>query len=197
MMESRARRIYTRKGDEGLTQLLSKETVEKGDKRVRAFGTLDELQSHLGLVRALTCQESIRSILYCVQEDIFVASAELASTATALSGLKRRISRGDTAKLEGWIDKFTGLYGAPKGFVIPGKYLDSSALHVARSVCRRAERLIVILNREENVYGDLIRYFNRLSDLLFMLAWSLEVNALIEDIVREVIACAIKEGEVI
>lgn len=194
-MESRSRRIYTRRGDEGLTQLLSKETVDKGDKRVRAFGTLDELQSHLGLVRALTCQESIRSILYYVQEDIFVASAELASTSKALSDLKRRISKSNTEKLEGWIDKFTALFGLPKGFVVPGKHLDSSALHVARSVCRRAERLIVILNREERVYGDLIRYFNRLGDLLFVLAWSLEVNALIEDIVREVIESAIKEDK--
>jgi len=194
-MESRSRILYTRRGDEGLTQLLSKETVSKGNKRVGAYGTLDELQSHLGLVRALTCQESIRSILYDVQEDIFVASAELASTSMALSDLKRRISKSNTEKLEGWIDKFTALYGLPKGFVVPGKYLDSSALHVARSVCRRAERLIVILNREEKVYGDLIRYFNRLGDLLFMLAWSLEVNALIEDIVREVIESAIKVGK--
>ena len=194
-MESRSRRIYTRRGDEGQTQLLSKETVHKGDKRVRAFGTLDELQSHLGLVRALTCQESIRSILYYVQEDIFVASSELASTSKTLSDLRRRISKNNTKKLEGWIDKFTALYGLPKGFVVPGKYLDSSALHVARSVCRRAERLIVILNREEKVYGDLIRYFNRLGDLLFMLAWSLEVNALIEDVVREVIESAIKEDK--
>ena len=194
-MESRPRRIYTRRGDEGLTQLLSKETVHKGDKRVRAFGTLDELKSHLGLVRALTCQESIRSILYYIQEDIFVASSELASTSKTLSDLRRRIGKNNTEKLEGWIDKFTALYGLPKGFVVPGKYLDSSALHVARSVCRRAERLIVILNREEKVYGDLIRYFNRLGDLLFMLAWSLEVNALIEDVVREVIESAIKEDK--
>ena len=192
-MTNGLRRIYTRRGDEGLTQLLSKERVDKGDKRVRTFGTLDELQSHLGFVRALTCQESIRSILYYVQEDIFVASAELASTSKALSELKRRISRNNTEKLERWIDKFTVLYGLPKGFVVPGKSLDSSALHVARSVCRRAERLIVILNREEKVYKDLIRYFNRLGDLLFMLAWSLEVNELIENIVREVIENAIKE----
>jgi len=194
-MESRPRKIYTRRGDEGQTQLLSKETVHKGDKRVRAFGTLDELQSHLGLVRALTCQESIRSILYYIQEDIFVASSELASTSKTLSDLRRRITKNNTEKLEGWIDKFTALYGLPKGFVVPGKYLDSSALHVARSVCRRAERLIVILNREEKVYGDLIRYFNRLGDLLFMLAWSLEVNALIEDVVREIIESAIKEDQ--
>jgi cob(I)alamin adenosyltransferase len=194
-MESRSRKIYTRRGDEGQTQLLSKETVHKGDKRVRAFGTLDELQSHLGLVRALTCQESIRSILYYIQEDIFVASSELASTSKTLSDLRRRITKNNTEKLEGWIDKFTALYGLPKGFVVPGKYLDSSALHVARSVCRRAERLIVILNREEKVYGDLIRYFNRLGDLLFMLAWSLEVNSLIEDVVREIIESAIKEDK--
>lgn len=194
-MKNGSRRIYTRRGDEGLTQLLSKERVDKGDKRVRTFGTLDELQSHLGFVRALTCQESIRSILYYVQEDIFVASAELASTSKALSELKRRISRNNTEKLERWIDKFTDLYGLPKGFVVPGKSLDSSALHVARSVCRRAERLIVILNREEKVYKDLIRYFNRLGDLLFMLAWSLEVNELIENIVREVIENAIKEDK--
>jgi len=195
-MKSGVGNIYTRRGDKGLTQLLSRETVGKADLRVKCYGSLDELQSHLGFVRALVGRESVQSIIYEVQEDIFVASAELASTSGALPRLKRRIDKRDTVRLEGWIDEITSQYGLPKGFVSPGKYLDSSALHVARAVCRRSEREIVMLNQQEGGYDELLCYFNRLSDLLFMLAWSLEVHNLIEYVVREAVAFVIKGGGV-
>jgi cob(I)alamin adenosyltransferase len=194
-MKDSLRKIYTKRGDLGQTRLLSGETVEKDDCRVSAYGTLDELQSHLGVARALTGQELVRSILFSVQQSIFVASSELASTHEAMSRLGRRINQEDVRRLEEWIDDLTGVYGLPGRFVVPGKSLDSAAMHVARAVCRRCERLIVLLNRKAGgQYSECVVYFNRLSDLLFVLAWSLELMAVVEEVVRGLIMETLKEG---
>ena len=194
-MKDSLRKIYTKRGDLGQTRLLSGETVEKDDCRVSTYGTLDELQSHLGVARALTGQELVRSILYSVQQSIFVASSELASTHGTMSRLKRRINQEDVRRLEEWIDDLTGVYGLPGHFVVPGRSLDSAAMHVARAVCRRCERSIVMLNRKAGgEYSQCIVYFNRLSDLLFVLAWSLELRALVEEVVRDLIMETLKEG---
>ena len=169
-MKDTLRKIYTKRGDQGQTRLLSGETVEKDDCRVSAYGALDELQSHLGVARAQTRQELVRSIIYTVQESIFVASSELASTHETLGRLKRRISRDDVRRLEEWIDDLTGAYGLPGRFVAPGRSMESAAMHVARSVCRRCERAIILVNRMScGEYSECIIYFNRLSDLLFVL----------------------------
>jgi len=194
-MKDTLRKIYTKGGDKGQTRLLSGETVEKDDCRVSAYGALDELQSHLGVARALTRQELVRSILCTVQNDIFVASSELASTHESLARLKRRINQEDVRRLEDWIDDLTKAYGLPGRFVMPGRSLDSAAMHVARAVCRRCERSIVLLNREAGgEYSECIIYFNRLSDLLFVLAWSLEFRAVVEEVVRGLIMETFKEG---
>lgn len=179
-------KIYTRRGDRGQSALLSGEQVNKDDPRLKTFGALDELQTHLGMARSLVRHEPVRSVLYSIQQDIFVASSELATVSESLSLLEDRLAAADVAKLEDWIDEFTGLYGLPRGFVVPGRSTDSAAVHLARAVCRRCERLIVILNRQENgAYADLLAYYNRLSDLLFVLAWSLEVRDTVECVVCE------------
>jgi cob(I)alamin adenosyltransferase len=179
-------KIYTRGGDRGETGLLSGGRVQKDDPRVQTYGTLDELQSHLGLARSLTDEETVGSVLYEIQRDIFVAGSELASAPEALSRLRRRLGTREVSRLEDIIDAFTGRYGLPEGFVVPGRSPDSAALHVARAVCRRCERLIVLLHRQTRAYPELIVYFNRLSDLLFVLAWSLEVRAVIRQVVKEI-----------
>ncbi len=179
-----SRKIYTRFGDRGQTKLLSGETTAKDDPRVEAYGTLDELQSQLGIARSQVREETARFILYAVQKDLFIAGAELASTPARLSLLENRLKAKDISKLEHWIDQMTDQYGRPGGFIIPGDSPESAALHVARSVCRRAERLIVRLNRSSRSYGDIIVYMNRLSDLLFVLAWSTAVTAVIEDVLE-------------
>lgn len=194
-METATWKIYTRKGDKGQTSILSGEKVAKDDARVKAYGAVDEFQSHLGLARALTGVKSIKSVLYSIQEDLFVAGAELASTPNALARLQKRIGPENTQQLESWIDKFAMRFGLPRQFVVPGKSADSAALHVARTVCRRCERLIVMLNRPTGVYDELLVYFNRLSDLMFVLAWSTEVIAIIEEVVREVIAADVYGGK--
>jgi cob(I)alamin adenosyltransferase len=194
-MEDTLRKIYTKGGDTGQTRLLSGETVEKDDCRVSAYGALDELQSHLGVARVLTTHEPVRSILFTVQQSIFVASSELASTHEKPTRLKRRINEGDVRGIEEWIDGLTKAYGLPGRFVVPGRSLDSACLHVARAVCRRCERSIVSLNRiSGGEYSECIIYFNRLSDLLFVLAWSLEFRAVVEDVVRGLMMETIKEG---
>jgi ATP:cob(I)alamin adenosyltransferase len=182
-MADKVQRIYTRFGDRGQTKLLSGETVEKDDLRVDTYGVLDELQSHLGMARALLRQETLRSMLSGIQKEIFVAGAELASSQTTLSQRKRRITKQDVSALEAKIDGLTESFGLSHSFVIPGTSPDSAALHVSRSVCRRLERLVVRLDRNTNSYQDLIVYFNRLSDLLFVMAWSATVSAVIENVV--------------
>ncbi len=181
-------KIYTRKGDLGQTTLFGGEKVFKDDLRVQTYGTLDELQAHLGFARAMTRDESVRSILFEIQQNVSVACAELASTPVGLLRLKRRLGAADTTKLEGLIDQHTVLYGQPHGFIVPGRSPDSAAVHVARTVCRRGERMIVMVNRQAKRYDELITYFNRLSDFLFVLAWSLEVMFVVENAVHEVTA---------
>jgi cob(I)alamin adenosyltransferase len=187
-------RIYTRRGDKGQSSLLSGERVDKDDPRLKTFGALDELQTQLGMARALIQEDEVQAVIYSSQEDIMVASSELASTPATVHRLENRLGTRDVEKLEATIDRFMDLYGLPGGFVVPGNSLDSAAVHVARAVCRRCERLIVTLNRGADVYNELVVYFNRLSDLLFVLAWSLEVRAMVEDVVRRVIATTSKEG---
>jgi cob(I)alamin adenosyltransferase len=194
-METTTWKIYTRKGDKGQTRLLGGEKVAKDDARVKTYGAVDEFQAHLGLARALTGVNSFQSILHTIQEDLFVAGAELASIPEALPRLQKRIDSENTQQLESWIDQFAMRFDPPRHFVVPGKSPDSAALHVARAVCRRCERLIVMLNRPTGVYDELLVYFNRLSDLLFVLAWSSEVIAIIEEVVREVIAADVYGGK--
>ena len=184
-MNEISQKIYTRFGDRGQTKLLSGETVEKDDLRVNTYGALDELQSHLGMARSLIREEHVRSILLAIQKDLFVAGAELASTPERIYKRKKRITTKDVKKIEDWIDQAVERYGMPSGFVVPGDSLDSAALHLARSVCRRVERLIVRLNRIDGTYKVVIVYLNRLSDLLFVLAWSLAVMAAIEQVFNE------------
>jgi len=178
-MRAEDKKIYTRKGDEGRTRLLSGESVRKDDTRVEAYGVLDELQCHLGTARALVESESVRSIILSLQEDIFSTSAELASVPESRSSLKRRIGEVDIRRIEKWIDEFQESHGSPGRFVIPGGSIDSSALHTARAVCRRGERAIVRLSLESEGLEPILTYFNRMGDLIFVLAWAVEVEAIV------------------
>jgi ATP:cob(I)alamin adenosyltransferase len=178
--------IYTRKGDSGGTRLFSGEAVSKDDLRVQTYGTLDEFQAQLGMARSLMHDEELGCIVYGIQQDISAACAELASNPETFSRLKRRIGREDTAKLEKHIDALAAAYGLPTRFIVPGRSPDSAAMHVARTVCRRGERMIVMLNREVKEFDELLMYFNRLSDFLFTLAWSLEVMYVVDHVASEV-----------
>ncbi len=186
-MEREPQKIYRSRQDHKQTRLLSGELVGKDNEYVHACGALDELQSHLGLARSLNKHEPIASILYAVQQDILVLSSELSSSSRTAQRLKRRIGEEDVRRLEKWIDDLTASFGLPRGFVVPGASIESAALHIARAVARRCERIVVKLSRKKSGYDLLAAYLNRLSDLLFMAAWSGEVTAELETIVRRVI----------
>lgn len=187
MASAMENKIYTRKGDGGETRLFSGETVSKSDLRVDAYGTLDELQAHLGMVRALTDQVPLQGVIFRIQQDLSIACAQLASSPGAVSRLSRRIGPDDVAGLEKSIDSLVKDYGLPSGFIVPGRSPDSAAAHIARTVCRRGERLVVQVNRELHGFDDISKYLNRLSDFLFALAWALEVVCVVRKVASDMV----------
>ena len=166
-------RIYTRTGDAGQTSLFGGERVSKADPRVEAYGSVDELASVLGLVRAKLPAGELQDLLAEVQGRLFQVGAELATARREdprLSSHLPHLTAGHTSALEAWIDRMEA--GLPKlrGFVLPGGCEAGALLHVARAVCRRAERRVVALAERSAVNPEVLRYLNRLGDLLFVMA---------------------------
>ncbi len=155
--------LYTKSGDEGLTSLASGQRLSKADERVEAYGTVDELQAHLGLARAHVRDAAMAEDIQHVEERLFDAMAELADAQEA------RITEADIQWLEEKIDQY-----APScfSFVVPGENVPSAALHVARTVARRCERRIVSLSSGAEVASELLVFFNRVSDLCYAMACS-------------------------
>ena len=178
--------IYTRTGDSGQTRLLNGQVVLKDHLRVKTYGAVDELQSLLGMARVFCEAEDMAAILKKVQVDLFSIGAELACEGGEGS-LKKHIGPQDVAYLEERIDQMVETYGMPSGFVVPGEGPGSGATHVARSVCRRCERLMVSFSREEGEIEVLLSYMNRLGDLLFMVAWALEVRFVAKNALLQVL----------
>ncbi len=158
-------------GDEGYTDLLGPGRVAKYDLRPETFGTLDEASSALGLARALSGQERVREIARQVQHDLYLMMAEVAVPAEQLEKLPYRITEEQAGWLDRSIEELEGLVELPKQFVLPGASAASAAIDVARTVVRRAERHAVRLVHEGHMSpGQVLRYLNRLSSLLFVLA---------------------------
>jgi cob(I)alamin adenosyltransferase len=164
-------KIYTKTGDDGETGLFGGPRVGKDHPRIEAYGTVDELNAVLGLVRTATPPAEIDALLARVQNELFDLGAELATPDPRSRGTNL-IDDTRIEALEAAIDHFeTGLEPL-KTFILPGGTLAAAWLHVARTVCRRAERLVVALSRDSsaNVSAATVIYLNRLSDLLFVLA---------------------------
>lgn len=163
--------FYTRRGDDGTTGLLGPDRVPKHDPRPEAYGTVDEAQAALGVVRASGCTAFVDEILLAVQRDLYTLMAELAAAGDATNAFTDRITGEAVTRLEEWIAGAESDIRMPREFVIPGDSLPGAVLHVARTVVRRAERLVVRL-RDDGLLtnGHLVRYLNRLSSLLFVLA---------------------------
>jgi cob(I)alamin adenosyltransferase len=164
-------KIYTRTGDKGETGLFSSVRISKDSPRVRAYGEIDELNSVLGLIRASSKNRKIDLVLESLQKALFVAGADLASPTDEIHDVPR-ITEEMVAGLEKVIDMFEERLPALKVFILPGGGETGALLHFARSVTRRAERSMVTLRKIEKVNENLIPYFNRLSDLLFVMARS-------------------------
>lgn len=173
-------KIYTRTGDKGLTSLYGGKRVDKFDQRVVAYGTVDELNSALGVVIAhLKTGSKETAILASVQSDLFVIGAHLAGGKQSLTTIIKRVS-----EMESFIDELDVKLPPLKNFILPGGSTSASFAHLARSICRRAEREVVRLSKiEGNVDTHVIVYLNRLSDLLFELSRFLNHKSNIVDTV--------------
>jgi cob(I)alamin adenosyltransferase len=162
--------LYTRTGDTGDTSLFDGTRVSKGDPRIDAYGEVDELNAVLGLARAAGVPADVDDALAHVQRDLFALGAQLADPADRIAArvTKVELGDGDVARLEECIDRFDGDVPPLRRFILPGGAAAGATLHVARTVCRRVERRMVVLVPPPAPV--LIRYVNRLSDLLFAMA---------------------------
>lgn len=163
--------LYTKTGDKGQTSLVGGTRVSKSSLRVECYGTIDEANSMLGLAYTLTDIEFIRTTVHRIQGRLFSLGAELASDEAGMAKLKGKISDEDVTFLEKVVDHCTETTGMQTHFVIPGVDQASAALHVARTIVRRAERHVVELaSQGEPIRGEVIRYINRLSDAVYAMA---------------------------
>ena len=170
-------KIYTKTGDNGQTGLFGGQRVSKSSLRIASYGHIDELNSLLSVCRALNESDSknkndfLEKILHELQQDLFVVGADMATPLdTSNASIKiERISDKYVTKLEKWIDEIDLKLSALKNFILPGGTILASHLHLARCVCRRAERAIVALQSKEPINTIVVIYVNRLSDLLFMM----------------------------
>jgi cob(I)alamin adenosyltransferase len=171
-------KIYTRGGDQGQTSLFGGKRVPKSDPRIEAYGTVDELSSVLGVARASSLPETIESQVHVVQVDLFEIGAHLASPGTSrFPGVEpERVSALETA-----IDAMESELMPLTSFILPAGCLAAAQLHVARTVCRRAERLVVALEDPSEATASTIGYLNRLSDYLFVAARYANLRAGVTD----------------
>jgi len=166
--------IYTKTGDSGDTSLYDGKRVKKDDIRVESYGTVDELGSVLGFSRNFIDDKEIIKIIYKIQRELFDVAGELATIDR--EKFPEKIQTGHVNYLEDVVDKYISKIEDMNAFIIPGTNKASGALHIARTICRRAERRILTLSREEYVNPILIKYVNRLSDTIYAIARYLETD---------------------
>jgi len=163
-------KIYTKTGDQGETSLLGGKRVGKDARRIETYGTVDELNSHIGLILAVDTGGLLKEYLRNIQEDLFVLGADLATPAGVTAKTGVRMTPAGAERIERMIDAMEKELKPLDSFVLPGGSVLGASIHVARTVCRRAERLVVALSREEEIGREPVIFLNRLSDFLFVLA---------------------------
>jgi len=166
-------KIYTKTGDKGDTGLIDGSRTLKSDLRIMAYGEVDEANSHIGLTISKIKEKSIfddlEKILLDIQHDLFVLGAELANPQNTKDD-KMLVKKEMITNIESYIDKLESELEPISYFILPGGTVESSLLHICRTVVRRAERTAVGLSREQKINQNILMYLNRLSDLLFVLA---------------------------
>ncbi len=171
-------KVTTGTGDAGYTGLLGSERVAKYDPRPDTFGTVDEATSALGLARAMTQDPKVKEIIYRVQNELYLLMGELATTPENYEKMGLRMTADHVQWLEQVEESLKQEVEIPNKFIIPGDTLDGAALDLARTIIRRAERMAVKLLHDGVIQnGEVIRYLNRLSDLIFILARYIEVKS--------------------
>lgn len=170
-------KIYTRTGDDGTTGLIGGSRVKKYDLRLEAYGTVDELNSYLGVVRSFQTNGHADQILEQIQNKLFVIGAHLASD-DSITLVKKQMPLGekDILLLEKEMDKINEQLPELRNFILPGGCQATSFCHVSRTVCRRTERLIVELSEKTDIDPNLVKYINRLSDYLFVLSRKISMD---------------------
>ncbi|QVY66784.1 cob(I)yrinic acid a,c-diamide adenosyltransferase [Polaribacter sp. Q13] len=182
-------KIYTKTGDTGTTALFGGTRVKKYNLRIDSYGNIDELNSYIGLIKDQEISTPIKEALLIIQNELFTLGAMLATPPekeTLKNGKERlnipKIDETSILFLEEEIDKMDLELSQMTHFILPGGHQTVSFCHIARCVCRRAERLVVELNDQENINNDIIKYLNRLSDYLFTLARKLSKDLSVAEI---------------
>jgi cob(I)alamin adenosyltransferase len=175
-------KIYTRTGDSGETGLFDGTRVSKSDPRVSTYGDVDELNAWLGLARSTSRERELNDMIEAIQRDLFAVGARLADPAHRIADrvTKAAVSAQDVTRLESWIDRLESTLPPLRRFVLAGGATGGAALHVARTICRRAERAMVALQEGSDGTAfepELLTYVNRLSDLLFIMARAANARA--------------------
>ena len=176
-------KIYTKKGDKGQTSLIGGTRVPKYHLRIEAYGTVDELNVYIGLIRGQDIEESIRAILKEIQDRLFTVGSSLAADPEKSKMKIPDLHLSDIELLEIEIDKMSAKLPQLKHFILPGGSDPISFCHLARVVCRRAERLSVQLSEESFVEENVIMYLNRLSDYLFVLGRKIAFDSDVEEFI--------------
>jgi len=169
-------KIYTRSGDKGTTSLIGGKRVTKSNRRIEAYGTVDELIAHIGLLRDQVSSSTVQQILINIQDKLMICAAILASDCEDCKVRIPELKTASLQELEDAIDNMEKELPELTSFVLPGGHAVSSFAHVARTVCRRAERRIVELSAKHFVPDIVLQYVNRLSDFLFVLSRKLLVD---------------------
>lgn len=162
-------KIYTKKGDKGNTSLFGGRSIQKNSERIEAYGTVDELNSVIGMVLTYELSEEGKNFLNEIQHQLFILGADLATLPEKKAKIER-IGSKHIDQLEQWIDKLDEKLPALTHFILPGGSAAGASLHMARTVCRRAERKVVALKESDPVSDECVIFLNRLSDLLFVMA---------------------------
>ncbi len=170
-------KIYTKTGDDGTTGLVGGSRVNKDDIRLEAYGTVDELNAVLGLLRSMSLNEPETKLLITIQNKLFNIGSRLASDEKGEAyTASLAITGNDIQFLENAIDKYESGLPELRNFILPGGDLVSSQCHIARTVCRRAERRVISFAGQIDKHQNTIKYLNRLSDLLFVMSRKLAID---------------------
>ena len=174
-------KIYTKTGDDGTTGLQGGARVSKSNLRIRAYGSVDEINASLGLILSNKIDGDLRDILIKIQNDLFVAGADLSNP--DLSNKKNRVTPDMVENLEKKIDILENDLPPISNFILPGGHVIASEVHMSRTIARRAETEVIALDEKEKINDECKKYLNRLSDLLFVIARTVNKRNGIEDII--------------
>jgi cob(I)alamin adenosyltransferase len=169
-------KIYTKKGDQGSTGLIGGTRVSKGDVRIEAYGSIDELNSYIGLVSTMPIDHVYVLQLQEIQDRLFTIGSHLAADPEKSKMQLPDLLASDVEKLENWMDAMDAALAPLTAFILPGGHAISAHIHVARCICRRAERMAVVLDELEGVEALVLTYLNRLSDYLFVLSRKISLD---------------------